>query len=268
MSNPWQTMTRAQARAYDTRKDRFDVRVKQEALWGVIERWLPEDAKAEVLELGGGTGVWALRVAATGRRVRLTDLEQAPLARAREKIARAGLEGRIRTEQVDLCDLGRYADGAFPLILALGDPLSYCEDAERALVEMHRVLAPGGVLIADVENRYWSASFARRARSFDEAKRILLDGVAYWPDHTPPLRIREFTPAELRELLVHTGWEPLEMYPSDLVVGLLSDGALREVSGRPDGLSELIALECRLREDPSLLGSGTELQLVARRAGD
>ena len=265
MRNPWQSATPAQARAHDARKERFDVRVKRAALWDLIERQLPADSSRAVLDLGGGTGVWTLPVARAGFSVVLTDLAAGPLERAREKIAEAGLSERVHIEQVDVCDLGRFADASFGLVLALGDPLSYCSDAGLALGQIHRVLRADGVLIADVENRYWAASFARRARSWRDARRILMEGVAHWPGHEPPLRIREFAPAELRDLLVRTGFELLAMYPSDLVAGMLSDEVLREVSARPEGRREMVELEKRLREDPALLGRGTELQFVARR---
>ncbi len=50
--------------------------------------------------------------------------------------------------------------------------------------------------------------------------------------------------AEIRShnLLVRTGFEPLAMYPSDLVVGMLSDDVLREVSARPEGQREMVEL--------------------------
>ncbi len=267
MTNPLQSTTAAQARAYDARKERFDVRVKRDALWDLIERHLPADSSSAVLDLGGGTGVWTLPVARAGFSVVLTDVAEGPLERAREKIAEAELTERVRIEQVDVCDLGCFGDASFGMVLALGDPLSYCDDPGLALGEIHRVLRADGLLIADVENRYWAASFVRRARSWRDARRILVEGVAHWPGHEPPVRIREFEPAELRDLLAQTGFEPLAMYPSDLVAGMLSDEVLREVSARPEGLREMVEMEKRLREDPALLGRGTELQFVARRTG-
>jgi SAM-dependent methyltransferase len=267
MPNPWTDMTCTDGRAMDERKEsgpvRHQVALKRELIWRMIEPRLPKDATTAVLDLGGGTGVWAIRVAQAGHPVILTDISPGLLARARDKVAAADLAGLVRIEEADICDLSRYPEDAFPLVLALGDPLSYCADADHALCEIHRVTAPGGILIGDVENRYRAALSTRRASTWEGAKRILGEGIAHWPEPDNPAPIREFAPAELRETLEKSGWRVEGMWPADLLESLISEGILREALQDEACFREALSLEASLRDEPSLLGSGSELQFVA-----
>jgi SAM-dependent methyltransferase len=269
MPNPWKDMTCADGLAMDERKERGpvarQVALKRELLWRMIEPRLPNDHATPILDLGGGTGVWAIRIAQAGHPVILTDISPGLLTRAREKVAAAGLAHLVRVEEADVCDLARYPTGAFPLVLALGDPLSYCADAARALREIHRVTAPNGVLIGDVECRYRAALSTRRATTWDDAKRILAEGTAHWPEPSNPAPIREFAPAELRETLEDSGWRVEGTWPSDLLESVVSEGILREALQSDSGFRDALALEACLRDVPSLMGSGSELQFVAAR---
>ena len=248
----------------DERKERGP-QVSRELLWETIQQYLPDDQSAPILDLGGGTGIWALRIAREGYRVVLVDISPGLLACAREKIEAAGLSKLITIAQADICDLSKFAQASFPLVLALGDPLSYCADAERALLEMHRVAADRACLIGDVENRYRAALSERRAQSWQDAKRILLEGVAHWPDPENPAPVRQFTPAEIADLLQRTGWSIISMRPSALLGSIISGKILREPCATEAGTNELIEMERKLREEPSLLGSGQEIQFVAQK---
>lgn len=269
MRNPWQVMTIEDGRAMDRRKEEGPLRLRtavtREVLWRMIRNHLPEDRDRAVLDVGGGTGYWTLRLAKEGYAVALADISPGLLACAREKIEAAGLAARISIEEADVCDLSRFDDAAFPVVLALGDVLSYCGDSGRALREIRRVTADGGVLIGDVENRYRAALFPRRARSWEQARAILMEGEARWPDPENRAPIREFTPADLKELLKAAGWTLVAMYPSDAVASSVSSEIFEEALRSEAGLADVVALEERLREDPSLLGAGSDLQFVARK---
>ena len=269
MQNPWEAMTIEDGRAMDTRKEegryRFRTAVTREMLRRTIARHLPEDRSAPVLDLGGGTGLWTLRLAEEGYRVVIADISPGLLACAREKIEAAGVGERVRIVETDMCDLSGFDEGSFVVALALGGSLSYCGDAARALREIHRVTAEGGVVIGDVENRYRTGLFERRARSWEEARRILVEGEARWPDEANRAAIRAFTPSELGELLKETGWEVAWMYPSDAVASCVREEIFEEAVQSKEGFAEVLALEERLREDRSLLGAGADVQFVARK---
>ena len=267
MTNPWQIMTAQDGQAMDDRKEngpaRFQVALKRELIWRSIRPRLPKDRSVAILDLGGGTGVWAIRLAQEGPRVLLTDISQGLLARAREKVEAAGLGLLVQIEEADICDLSRHPEASFPLVLALGDPLSYCDDAAKALREVRRVTAPASILIGEVESRYRAALSRRRAATWGDAKRILGQGIASWPEPENPAAIREFSPSELEALLKESGWQPEHLYPSDLLASLVAEPILQEALRSPAHFAQALALEEFLRADAALLGSGMEIQFVA-----
>lgn len=266
MTNPWQTMTRHDGQAMDERKEkgpvRFQVALNRELIWRLIKPHLPKVRSVPVLDLGGGTGVWAIRLAQQGYRVLLTDISPGLLARAQEKVQAAGLAHLVQIEEADICDLSRYPETSFPLVLALGDPVSYCDDAGKGLREIGRVTASGSVLIGDVESRYRTALTKRRAATWEDAKRILNEGVAHWPEPENPAPIREFSPSEIEALLKESGWQLEHLYPSDLLASLVAESVLQDALRSPEHFAEALTLEERLRTEPALLGSGIEIQFA------
>ena len=117
----------------------------------LIGRHLPGGG-LQVLDVGGGAGVYATWLAGLGHTVRLID----PVALHVEQAAEAGVDAQLG----DARDLDQ-PDASADVVLLLG-PLYHLLDAadrHQALREAHRVLRPGGVLFA--------AAIARFAALFD-----------------------------------------------------------------------------------------------------
>ena len=237
--------------------------IQRENLWYIVKKYLPADRKAPILDLGGGTGLWSMRLAQAGYHTILTDISPGVLKRAKENIKEKGLSEKIKIEQADICDLGKYKESSFALVLALGDPLSYCGNAKKALKGIARVLKKHGILIGDVENRY-KIFDGRRASAWKDAKRILSEGTAFWPDRKNPAPIHQFTPTELEGLLGENDLQVINMYPSNLVWSLVSSELIQHEIRSEKVLKEMINLERKLRGDKHLLGCGFEIQFVAK----
>ena len=263
-------MTLDEARAYDERKEtgphRRQVAVKREILWRLIGKYLPDDRSVPILDLGGGTGLWTIPLAQEDYEVVLADISPGFLARAKEKLDRLGLSHRVTIAEMDVDDLSRFDDGTFNLVLALGDPLSYCTDAERALAEIRRITKRNGILIGDVEGRYGGVD-SRRAQTWEDVRRIMQDGIAYWPGSDGESPIRLFTPTEMQEMAESSGWSVVDMYASDLVSSLLDQDILDQLIAADADLGDWIALEESLRAVRHLLGCGREIQFVLRNPG-
>ena len=121
--------------------------------WEHIRPCLPEEGL--VLDAGGGTGKWTIRMAKerAGLSIVLLDISHEMLLVAREKLAREGLEGRVWLVEADICAMP-FRPGIFDFALAEGDPISYCDDPEEAVKELFRVLKPGSYVQAGVDSLF------------------------------------------------------------------------------------------------------------------
>lgn len=104
------------------------------------------------LDIGCGAGLATLALAERGFTVTAMDSVQAMLDQTRHVVSKAGLERRVRIILGDSQELS-FKDSSFSLVLALG-VIPWLHSPERALLEMARVLKPGGYLIVSADNRW------------------------------------------------------------------------------------------------------------------
>lgn len=131
---------------------------------------LPRDAHGlRVLDAGGGTGRWAIRLAKRGADVTLADPAPAMLAIARRK------DGRITTVKAAIEALP-FPDASFDVTLC-AFVLGYCPDLVQALGELVRVTRPGGLLLL-------SSSSERKSplHRVENRKPFLIDVTYHRPD--------------------------------------------------------------------------------------
>jgi len=106
-----------------------------------------------VLELGCGTGRIAVPVARAGARIVGIDRSQEMLARARTRIVRTGLRGRLTLVRGDIRDLPFTRRTKFSAVLAaygILQSLTRERDLTRTLAAVARVLRQGGLFAIDV----------------------------------------------------------------------------------------------------------------------
>ncbi len=218
----------------------------------------------QVLDAGGGGGLYAAEVAQLGHEVCIVDISAGMLQLASQHLAAAGLTDRVQMLKADVCDLKALDGRQFDLILAIGDVLSYCSDARKALAEFGRLTRPGGMLLLEVESRFGGIRTGRRGRTLDEVYRTFLAGRASPPDE-PDVPIRLFEPAELRLLLQETDWRIVHQWPGAICWALLGPRALQEFGTTQEGYAKLLEMERYLRRIPELQAAGGDLQLLASR---
>jgi len=106
-----------------------------------------------VLELGCGTGRIAVPVARAGARIVGIDRSQEMLARARKRIIRARLRGRLSLVRGDIRELPFTSRTKFSAVLAaygILQSLTRERDLTRTLAAVARVLRRGGLFAIDV----------------------------------------------------------------------------------------------------------------------
>ena len=111
--------------------------------------WFPDLEGLDVLCLASGGGQQGPVLAAAGAKVTVLDNSPRQLAQDQMVAAREGLD--IRTLEGDMRDLSAFADARFDLIV---HPVSniFVPDILPVWREAHRVLRPGGVMIAGITN--------------------------------------------------------------------------------------------------------------------
>ena len=232
-----------------------------EALRPVLADQADRAGACDVLDIGGGTGGFAVRVAELGHRVTVVDPSPDALAaldrRARERgVAVTGQQGDV----ADLLDVT--APRSVDVVLCHG-VLEIVDDAAAALATIAEVLRPGGVLSLLVAQRHAAVVARAMAGHFQQAL-ALLDPTA------PPGRRdsasgrvgRRFTLDEVTGLLAGAGFELVAVHGvrvfADLVPGSLLDL-------EPGATAALVELEHAVSERPEYLPLATQLHLLARR---
>ena len=112
-----------------------------------IPRLLGITAESNVLEIGSGSGRYALQIAATtGCRVLGVDINEPGIQNANKLAAVQNLAERVRFEKCDASQPLQFADATFGAIFS-NDVLCHIPGRDKLLGELHRVLKPGGRLL-------------------------------------------------------------------------------------------------------------------------
>lgn len=223
-------------------------------VWDAIGSLL-DDPPRDVLDIGGGTGGLAVRIASRGHRVAVVDPSPDALAALARRAREAGVE--VVGRQGDIADL---ADVAAPdsadLVLCHG-VLEVVEPA-KALARIRDVLRPGGTLSLLVAGRH-AAVVARALAGHFQHAHALLDGEDPAP-RSGARPSRRFTPEEVAALLADAGFEVRATHAvrvfTDLVPGSLLDL-------EPGSAAALVDLERAVADRPEYLPLATQLHFLA-----
>jgi ubiquinone/menaquinone biosynthesis C-methylase UbiE len=136
---------------FDERAKEWDTDERIERAAAVAEVMadaVPMSDATRVIEVGAGTGLLGLRLAARVRELVLTDPAAGMLEVAAEKVRRDGLSN-VRVVQFDLTE-GSLPD-RFDLLVSLL-VLHHVKDTAAAFAGMHDLLVPGGrIAVADLD---------------------------------------------------------------------------------------------------------------------
>ncbi len=106
--------------------------------------------KVRILDVGAGTGRYAVPLAEEGHDVTAVELVRYNLGILKQKAERAGLSEVLQAHQGNALDLSKYPADHYDIVLLLG-PLYHLftkEEKVRVLKEAKRVLVPGGAIVA------------------------------------------------------------------------------------------------------------------------
>ncbi len=228
-------------------------------VWDALRPALDGSA-VDVLDIGGGTGGFAVRVAELGHRVTVVDPSPDALAsldrRAREVgVVVSGQQGDLST----LLDVT--GPDAADVVLCHG-VLEVVEDPAAALATLREVLRPGGTLSLLVGQRHAAVVARAMAGHFAQALTMLDPAPgAGARDPGAGRSGRRFTDDEVAALLDGAGFEVTAVHGirvfADLVPGSLLDL-------EPGAAAALVDLERAVSERSEFRPLATQLHVLAR----
>jgi SAM-dependent methyltransferase len=244
-------------------------RLERIRTWEILERFLPPPPSS-VLDIGGGTGVYALQLASRGYGVHLIDPVPLHVERAisLSEEFKTPLESAAIADARSLCQ----RDSMFDAALLFG-PLYHLTDHRDRLValsEARRVLVPGGLLLSAHISRFASACDGIQEGLRDAAfaaivQRDLTDGIHQNPTGHPEWFTTAYfhRPEEIRTEIEAAGlrFEHLIAVEGPGWMNQDLDTLLDDANAQV----RLLQILRRVETEPSLLGASAHLIATARR---
>lgn len=231
---------------------------RNSVVWDALEPVL--EGARDVLDIGGGTGGFAVRVAELGHRVRVIDPSPDALAALDRRAREQGVE--VRGQQGDLSTLLDVTGADSADVVLCHGVLEVVADPAAALATLRAVLRPGGTLSLLVAQRHSAVVARAMAGHFGQALALLDDASGGHGDPaTATARAgRRFTAAEAVELLGDAGFEVAAVHGirvfADLVPGSVLDL-------EPGATAALVELERAVSVRSEYLPLAAALHLLA-----
>ncbi|MDT9594494.1 methyltransferase domain-containing protein [Nocardioides zeae] len=209
-----------------------------------------------VVDIGGGTGGSAVRLAASGHHVTVVDPSPDALASLDRRVREAGVGSRLTAHQGDVADLVSLVPEAGADLVLCHGVLEVLDDPAAALDAIVSRLRPGGRLSLVAGQRNALVVARAMAGQFVAARELLDDSAAHGRTG------RRFTEAELLDLVGAAGLEVESVHGvrvfADLVPGSLVDA-------EPGSAAALVELERAVAARAEFRPLATQLHLLARR---
>lgn len=222
-------------------------------VWDALRPVL-DGGSCNVLDIGGGTGGFAVRVAELGHRVTVVDPSPDALAALDRRAREQGVDDLVTGVQGDLAGLSELVpDGSVDLLLCHG-VLGLVDDPEAAVGALAGSLAPGGTLSLLVAQQHAGVLHRAMAGHFAEARALL--------DDPTDGGERRFTADELVDLLTRAGFSDVRAQAVRVFSDLVPASLLDLEPGAVDGL---LALERAVADRPEYLTLAAQAHLLATR---
>lgn len=228
-------------------------------VWAALQEALAaaasSGATATVIDIGGGTGGFAVRVAELGHRVTVIDPSPDALAALGRRADESGVAGLVSAEQGDLGNLLDLVPAERADVVLCHGVLEIVEDPETALVTTAKALRAGGTLSLLVSQRHAAVVARAMAGHFQHAKALLDDPTAGATTH-------RFTVDEITAVLERAGFDVTAVHAVRVFADLVPSSL---VDLEPGAATALIELEQAVADRPEYLPLATQLHVIATR---
>jgi len=227
--------------------------VRTGVVWDAVQGRLEPGAR--VVDIGGGTGGFAVRLAELGHAVTVVDPSPDALAALDRRADEADVADLVTGVQGDLTDLADHVPAGSAGVVLCHGVLEVVPAPAAALRTIADVLRPGGLLSLLVAQRHAAVVARAMAGHFQQALALLDDPAAVRSG-------RRYTADEVAALLADAGFTLEETHAvrvfADLVPGSLLDL-------EPGATAALVDLERAVADRPEYLPLATQVHLLATR---
>lgn len=251
------------AEKYAAYLDTPEGRLRLDLAFANLQEFLPQGATTRsllALDIGGGTGALAVRLAQLGLHVTLLDASMPMLDLAERAARNAGVAERIALKHGDAAQLANLLPGSFDVILChnileyVDDPCAVLRSAARALRDGSSIISvlvrqqAGEVLKAAIKDGDLAA--AERNLTAEWAHESLYGG-----------RVRLFTAESLQAMLLESSLA----VTAERGVRVLSDYLPPRAPEDPE-YQRIFELECKLGRRAEFIGVARYTHCLAHRA--
>jgi SAM-dependent methyltransferase len=239
-------------------------RPRTAVVWQILRESLAELAASvdvvEVLDIGGGTGGFAVPLAELGYSVTVIDPSPDALFALERRAAETGTEGRVRGVQGDANGVVELLGAESVDAVVCHSVLEVVDDPGDALGQIAAVLRPGGIASVLAANRIAAVLTRVAAGRLGDARQLLADpnGTTGASDSLS----RRFSMSELEALVAAAGLRPRAAH-GVRVFADIAPAALLDID--PKAFDDLIALEHAASDDPAYAAMATSLHVLADR---
>jgi SAM-dependent methyltransferase len=214
----------------------------------------------DVLDVGGGSGGFAVPLAQLGHRITVVDPSPDSLAALERRTAETSTTGQVRGVQGDAAGvLDLVGAESFDAVLC-HSVLEVVDEPSEAMSTLARALRPGGIASVLAANRVAAVLARATAGRVAEARHVLDDADGRAGDSDP--LARRFDLDQLVALLTDAGLRPRTVHGvrvfADAVPAALLDSD-------PHTVDDLLALERAAAERRDYLALATQLHVIADR---
>ncbi|MBB5869394.1 2-polyprenyl-3-methyl-5-hydroxy-6-metoxy-1,4-benzoquinol methylase [Allocatelliglobosispora scoriae] len=224
---------------------------RQAVIWAALREEMARTGRSlRVVDVGGGTGGFAVPLARAGHSVTVIDPSPDALAAAERRAAEAGVAGLITARQGDADSLAELVEPASVDLVLCHTVLEVVDDPAKVTAALAQVLLPGGAASVVVVNRA-AAVLAKAVAGQIDAAEQLLDQA----EGTP----RRYDAESAAELLRSAGLTVEKLHGVRVIADLIP-GALADAD--PEGL---LRFELAVSGLAPYRDIATQLHLFARK---
>lgn len=243
--------------------------LEQELTWRYLDQYLPADGS--ILDVGAGTGRYALQLAERGYTVTAVDLSPVLVEECERHVREQQLTDRVQVSIADARDLEALPSKTFDAVMMLGPLYHLIEESDRrlALQQAWERLKPGALIFTAFLSRLGVLADLIKSQPewIDDSVHVrsLLEK-GRRPDGSAPggfrgyfARVSEIVP--LHEVV---GFETLALAGVEPIIGA-DDERFNRLKGERRG--QWLEVFSEISTDPSIIGASRHLLYIGRKPG-